>query len=156
MFITKNCIFNSVLSPELQIFTGIVYRYLHLNLTGINMHKRSPFQIYYSVSIISTTFHPAARQTPGIILNSVSFILVSKYCCFHLPKYLCMDHILSFPATGLVLCLILRSPGLLQGLLTAKMPAFSNPYSTEFFFLNAKFIISLGSATLHNSEVTST
>lgn len=133
MFITKNCIFNSVLSPELQIFTGIVYR-----SPKSHRHKHAQeksFQIYYSVSIISTTFHPAARQTPGIILNSVSFILVSKYCCFHLRNIFAWITSSLFPATGLVLCLILRSPGLLQETSNSQdAHTFSNPYSTEFSF----------------------
>jgi len=159
MFVTKNCTFNSVLSPELQILTGIVYRYLHLNLTGISVHKRSSSQIYYSVSIISTTFDPAARQKPGIILNSsVSFILLSKNCSFHLQNTFAWITSSLFPANGLVLRLILTSPGLSPGTSNSKMPIPFQIHTPQSFLSKCKiYYLSLGyQPHCTTAEVTST
>ena len=144
MFITKNCIFNSVLSPELQILTGIVYRYLHLNLTGINMHKRSSSKIYYSVSIISTTFYPAA---PVRDLGSFSTLLFPLFWYLNTAVSIFEISLHGLhPLYSQPLALFCISSWHLQDchrrLLTARCPYLFKSTLHRVFFLNAKFMIS--------------
>lgn len=120
---------------------------------GINMHKKS-FQIYYSVSIISTTFSPCS---PSDTWNH-------SQLCFLYPLYLNTaastleislhgSHPL-FSQPLALYCVSSWDPqDCYRRLLTAKMPIPFQIHIPQSFFLNAKFIISPWiSATLHNSR----
>lgn len=158
MFITKNCIFNSVLSPELQILTGIVYSYLHLNLTGINMHKRSPFKstILFQLLVPPFTLQPIRNLESFSTLFPLSLYLNTAASTFEISLH--GSHPL-FSQPLALYCVSSWDPqDCYRRLLTAKMPIPFQIHTPQSFLSKCKIhYLSLGfQPHCTTPEVTST